>query len=652
MSFLDDLYHKIYYYRKFDYHTSFGVIVALEFFIRASMCLILCLVIRKINEFALDSTVSRQEPVAKAEQLEQISLSTYKIPYYILQACFFLIKKLIKVVHWVVSFLVTFYLSLAPAVLHGFHVISFPTCMVLTISIYFVYFFSFVLRDVPLRKIKSEASLGKGIRRRWSEVIKIAFLRYPVFYVALALFCLLLAVSIPVLLDELCVCFFCDYGVPFASEHSRISSRIMRKYTIPDPCPPGPPCHVYTTLPEDGGKSVFINAHTSVENDNIKIYYDTLKNFQETGRLHYQNVPTSYKFNVEAKGRRYVHSAYVRDLTEDTEYYFEIHYNNMNQYSNIFRTLPSKEMERNIVIISGGDVSANDRAQRMTENFIPLKPDAIFIDGDAAYDDGMSSCYYSNDMFINMFENLNRKLGYMVPLIISAGNHDLGVNSLNEAKIPRDERGPPFFMFFPQHSAIGDSLHTIPAVPDIHQRKTYFYHLIGNTLHVSLDSGYDVPFGGIQARWLDKVSYSYSDYVKFAHQHVPIYPACEDEDDMPAKESEIAAQVWTPIFENHNFKGVFENHVHLLKKTYPLRKGVPHADGVIYFGDGNWGVTPHGCSEKNTPVNRHLFERIGNESHVWVMNVTKTGWEYYPLGLDGKKIMNSNTKNFRKRFIF
>jgi len=650
MSFLEEFYHKIYYYRKFDYHTSFGVIVALEFFIRASMCLILCIAIRKINELALDSVNSTRTTTDKVEQTEQSTPSTYKLPYYFFQACFFLIKKLIKIIHWVVSFLVTFYLSLAPAVLHGFHVISFSTCMLVTISIYLVYFFSFVLRDVPLRKIKSEAGynlLRRGGRNRWFEVLRIAFLRYPVFYVALAFFCLLLSVSIPILLDELCVCFFCDYGIPFSSSNSMISSRMMRKYTIPDACPPGPPCHVYTTLPEDGAKSIFINAHTSIENENIKIYYDTLKNYKESGVLQHQNSPMAYKFNVEEKGRRYVHSAFIGGLLEDTEYYFEIHYNEQSQYNNIFRTLPSKEMERNIVIISGGDVSANDKAQRMTDNFVPLKPDAIFIDGDAAYDDGMSSCYYSNDVFINMFESLNRKLGYMVPLIISAGNHDLGVNSLNEAKIPRDERGPPFFMFFPQHTTVGDSLHTIPAVPDLPQRKTYFYHLIGNTLHVSLDSGYDVPFGGVQARWLDKISYSYSDYAKFAHQHVPIYPACEDEDDMPLKENEIAAQVWTPIFENHNYQGVFENHVHLLKKTYPLRKGAPHSDGVIYFGDGNWGVAPHGCSAKNAPVNRHLFERVGEESHVWVMNVTKQGWEYYPIGQDGKKIMKSSTKKFK-----
>jgi len=522
--------------------------------------------------------------------------------------------------------------------------------MILMVSIYTFYFFSFVLRHVPIRKMKSEDGYKvyqKGALERWASVLRIAFLRYPIYYTVLALFCLTLAVSIPVALDELCICFFCDYGIQFNHE-SKLSSRLMRKFMIPDGCPPGKPCHVYTTLPEDGSKSIFINAHTSLETENIKIYYDTLQNYEENEDLERVSQPVAYKFDVEVKGARYVHSAYLGDLTENTEYYFEIHYNGQKQFSNKFRTLPSKEMERDLVIVSGGDVSSNERAQQMTDNLVPLKPDVIFIDGDAAYDDGMASCYYSYDTFFAMFERLNEKLGYMVPLVIAAGNHDLGVNSMNLAPISRDVDGPPFFMFLPQHSTIGDTLYSVPAVPDLHSRKTYFYHLIGNMLHVSLDSGYDVQFGGSQAVWLDKISYSYSDYAKFAHQHVPIYPACQDEDDMPTKESEVAAQVWTPIFENHNYMGVFENHVHLMKKTYPLKKGQVHSDGVIYFGDGNWGVAPHGCSAKNSPVNNKLFEAVGDESHVWIMNVNKDSWEYYPLGLDGQKLLPPDMKFFVK----
>lgn len=55
------------------------------------------------------------------------------------------------------------------------------------------------------------------------------------------------------------------------------------------------------------------------------------------------------------------------------------------------------------------------------------------IGGDVAYDDAMSTCYYSWDTFLSMFDNLNNKLGRLIPMITAVGNHD--VINKNKLKI-------------------------------------------------------------------------------------------------------------------------------------------------------------------------------------------------------------------------
>jgi len=47
----------------------------------------------------------------------------------------------------------------------------------------------------------------------------------------------------------------------------------------------------------------------------------------------------------------------------------------------------------------------------------------------------MRTCYYSWDNFYNLFEDLNNKLGRLVPIIMSIGNHDVGFDSMATVQI-------------------------------------------------------------------------------------------------------------------------------------------------------------------------------------------------------------------------
>ena len=78
----------------------------------------------------------------------------------------------------------------------------------------------------------------------------------------------------------------------------------------------------------------------------------------------------------------------------------------------------------------GGDLGMTKAGQQMTNHLTEYKPDIIILGGDTVYDDGMRSCYDSWDNFYNMFEPIYEELGYLVPLVMSIGNHDVGFDAL------------------------------------------------------------------------------------------------------------------------------------------------------------------------------------------------------------------------------
>ena len=58
-------------------------------------------------------------------------------------------------------------------------------------------------------------------------------------------------------------------------------------------CPPGPPCHLYATLPEDTAHDVFISTHTHISITNVTVFYD----LEES---HLLNPSTSLRFSSNA----------------------------------------------------------------------------------------------------------------------------------------------------------------------------------------------------------------------------------------------------------------------------------------------------------------------------------------------------------------
>jgi predicted MPP superfamily phosphohydrolase len=138
----------------------------------------------------------------------------------------------------------------------------------------------------------------------------------------------------------------------------------------------------------------------------------------------------------------------------------------------------------------GGDVAMTKDGLTLINYFADYDPDLILLGGDIAYDNGYRSCYYSWDNFYDMFDSINKKLNRIVPIVLSVGNHDVGLPVMRKLKIPFNiEDIPYYFLYHPQHSS-NDS-HNIPAPEN---RSTFHIHKIGPMLHFHLDSGYLLSF--------------------------------------------------------------------------------------------------------------------------------------------------------------
>jgi hypothetical protein len=162
---------------------------------------------------------------------------------------------------------------------------------------------------------------------------------------------------------------------------------------------------------------------------------------------------------------------------------------------------------------------------------------------------------------------------------------------------------------------------------------TRFHQVIGNTVFISLDSKYDQSYAE-QAPYLDIISSKYMNYAKFAIYHVPLYPGFKD--DQPSWAIQEGVDAWVGRFEKYKFKGIFENHNHGFKRTKPLKGGkVDEKNGIIYFGDGAWGV-PTVKITNEIKNDEGLFESIGEQNHVWIMELEQDGYKAYPIDPHGR----------------
>ena len=116
--------------------------------------------------------------------------------------------------------------------------------------------------------------------------------------------------------------------------------------------------------------------------------------------------------------------------------------------------------------------------------------------GDVAYDDNMPACAYTWDYFLGMYGRLTATLGYLMPIVVSIGNHDVGLNELPGINITVNNYGPALFIYFPQHYDYNLDGHIVKQVPPLSRRRGVFNFTFANVHYLVLDSGYMHHFDG------------------------------------------------------------------------------------------------------------------------------------------------------------
>ena len=321
---------------------------------------------------------------------------------------------------------------------------------------------------------------------------------------------------------------------------------------------------------------------------------DELKSHVQYRAIHESEWTTalsSHKTHQEIQ----IHRAHLTHLHPDTEYEFQL---SPETSIRRFKTAPSR-LNRPLRFIIGGDAYRSEKLfAKMNQTISQTNPLFVAIGGDIAYAI-KANVFQSEELalkrwiaFLKLWtiQGVSEE-GKMIPFLLAAGNHDVS----------------------PVQSDLFFDLFAFP------EKKLFRALDFGDYLSlIFLDTGHLDPIEGNQTLWLEKTLAKRTQIPnRFAIYHEAAYPSFYPfSGPTPTK---IRAH-WCPLFDQYNLSAAFENHNHTYKRTFPISDNtiVPPGAGVVYLGDGCWGVSPR----KTTPQ-RYLEKRESKNSIFLVELSTK-----------------------------
>ncbi len=280
-----------------------------------------------------------------------------------------------------------------------------------------------------------------------------------------------------------------------------------------------------------------------------------------------------------------------------------------------FHTMPADASEPIRYVIGGDTRHSQMLMERMNSQALRYDPSFIVFGGDLAYANGQKeniALWY--EWFDAVKNTLITEAGRVVPILVIPGNHEVlgGYYTSHEDYEPTDEwrhRIAPFF-----HGG----LFAFPGQPG------YGVLDFGDYLTlILLDSGHANPILGEQTDWLREVLAERKDRQRIIPvYHTPAYPSVRPFD---MWYSEQVRSEWLPLFEEAGVKIAFENHDHAYKRTHPIRAGRIDPEGIVFIGDGSWGVEvrpPH-------PVEEMWYLKRAEAVHQGVVATIHDLFEHY-----------------------
>lgn len=91
-----------------------------------------------------------------------------------------------------------------------------------------------------------------------------------------------------------------------------------------------------------------------------------------------------------------------------------------------------------------------------------------------------------------------------------------------------------------------------------------------------------------------------------------------------------------PLFESYGLNVAFEHHCHTYKRTYPIYQGKKDPKGVLYLGDGAWGVLETRIPK--TPKQAWYLAKSASINHFILVTLQGTNRHFTAIDPNGRII--------------
>ena len=281
-----------------------------------------------------------------------------------------------------------------------------------------------------------------------------------------------------------------------------------------------------------------------------------------------------------------------------------------------FRTMPAK-VSRPIRFVTGGDMMHSremvDAMNRIAGN---LSPDFAVLGGDLAYANDMLAMPWV-DWLQSWTRHARTRDGLLIPMIAVIGNHEVSGGGYGQT---------------PQQARYYYDLFAPPG------GRSNFAVDFGEYLSiVALDSHHSQPVEG-QSAWLrTALRQRREQKYLFAVYHYPAYGTTKAPKDGLPSDADVAKRIqaeWVPLFERFGLTAVFENDHHTFKRTHRIRDGKrDDANGILYLGDGCWGVATRPVPE---PGSVWYLARAESRHHLWHVTLDGSQAVFEAVDIDGQ----------------
>lgn len=317
---------------------------------------------------------------------------------------------------------------------------------------------------------------------------------------------------------------------------------------------------VYLTWQNDPSTTMTIQWLSPLQETNSQIEY--LKNSEKewiTAQGLCKSLPLEAPYNINVLE--------LQKLDPNCEYRFKI---KGSEYR--FRTAPSILSEPFRFAV-GGDVYPDsiEPFEAMAKRVALQNPRFVLLGGDLAYSTSKRKDDFNRWFtFLSVLsKELKDSSGCLIPLIVAIGNHEVMGHYEQQAN-----KAPFFYALFSMPG---------PQGYNILRFRDYLSIAI-------LDSDHTNLIAGKQTEWLSQELQKQAGILhRFATYHVAAFPSVRH---FRQSVSSAIRRYWVPLFEKYGVQAVFENHDHAYKRTHPLIGESHVPNGVVYFGDGSWGVKP------------------------------------------------------------